>query len=468
MLPALFEILLGHLTNRQVSYLSQIMEAIFAMTGAVSMLSISRISGIPYRTVQRFYAQVYDWDAIRFGLYDNFVSLPSEGRVLLTIDEVVCAKCGNKTFALDWFYSGLHQKTVKGVSALQISAVHTDTEQSYALGTIQLQKNEEDKKRREQRKAQRLDLAKRKAAAKAAGQAFVGKSRGRKKGSKNRPKTEKKPVDTHDSLLFRHSKMLLTSVINSFKQSPRELPSYLVGDGGFGNQHYVSLAKYHGLHLISKLKKTAKLELPFTGTRKPNQKGPNKKYGEQLDYQNLPKKYLVSKEVDPNTGIQTNIYQVQAYNREVSKNLLNIVIIEEVHPKTGKKGRVILFSTDLELDWVKIIKYYQLRFKIEIDFRDAKQYFGLRDFKNVKEKQVTNAINIAMTAKLVAQIRSEQLAQHSKSKKCSILDVKTYYRAKYYLKRVYKLMPQTPDELILNDHIFTIAQAEAIQFTRAA
>ncbi len=54
MLPALFEILLGHLTNRQVSYLSQIMEAIFAMTGAVSMLSISRISGIPYRTVQRF------------------------------------------------------------------------------------------------------------------------------------------------------------------------------------------------------------------------------------------------------------------------------------------------------------------------------------------------------------------------------------------------------------------------------
>ncbi len=81
MLPALFEILLGHLTNRQVSYLSQIMEAIFAMTGAVSMLSISRINGIPYRTVQRFYAQVYDWDAIRFGLYDNFVSLPSEGTV---------------------------------------------------------------------------------------------------------------------------------------------------------------------------------------------------------------------------------------------------------------------------------------------------------------------------------------------------------------------------------------------------
>lgn len=468
MLPALFEILLGHLTSRQVSHLSQIMEAIFAMTGAVSMLSISRISGIPYRTVQRFYAQVHDWDAIRYGLYDNFVSLPCEGAVLLTIDEVVCSKCGDSTFGIDWFYSGLHQKTVKGVSALQISAVHTDTEQCYSLATIQLQKNEEDKKRSEQRKAQRLDLAKRKAAAKAAGQAFVGKPRGRKKGSKNKPKEEKKPLDTHDSLLFRHSKKLLASVVNLFNQNHRGLPSHLVGDGGFGNQYYVALAKEYGLHLISKLKKTANLELPFTGKRKANQKGPNKKYGEQLNYQNLPKKYLMSSEVDVNTGVQTNIYQVQAYNREVSKELLNIVIIEEIQLKTGKKGRVVLFSTDLELDWTKIIKYYQLRFKIEIDFRDAKQYFGLRDFKNVKEKQVTNAINIAMTAKLVAQIRSEHLAEYSTSNKCSILDVKTYYRAKYYLKKVYKLMPLNPDELILNDHIFTIAQAEAIQFRKAA
>ncbi len=65
--------------------------------------------GYPIELCSVFYAQVYDWDAIRFGLYDNFVSLPSEGTVLLTIDEVVCAKCGNKTFALDWFYSGLHQ-----------------------------------------------------------------------------------------------------------------------------------------------------------------------------------------------------------------------------------------------------------------------------------------------------------------------------------------------------------------------
>ena len=35
-----------------------------------------------------------------------------------------------------------------------------------------------------------------------------------------------------------------------------------------------------------------------------------------------------------------------------------------------------------------LIEYYSLRFQIEFDFRDAKQYWGLEDFMNVKETQV--------------------------------------------------------------------------------
>ncbi len=63
MLPALFEVLLGLVTSRQLSHINAILCAIFATTGAVSMLSISRISGIAYRTIQRFYAQFHDWNA---------------------------------------------------------------------------------------------------------------------------------------------------------------------------------------------------------------------------------------------------------------------------------------------------------------------------------------------------------------------------------------------------------------------
>jgi len=32
-----------------------------------------------------------------------------------------------------------------------------------------------------------------------------------------------------------------------------------------------------------------------------------------------------------------------------------------------------------------------LRFQIEFNFRDAKQFWGLEDFMNIKERQLTNA-----------------------------------------------------------------------------
>jgi putative transposase len=62
---------------------------------------------------------------------------------------------------------------------------------------------------------------------------------------------------------------------------------------------------------------------------------------------------------------------------------------------------VILFSSDLELESEKIIDYYRLRFQIEFNFRDAKQFWGLEDFMNLSQTAVTNAAN---KAKLYGQL----------------------------------------------------------------
>jgi hypothetical protein len=42
-----------------------------------------------------------------------------------------------------------------------------------------------------------------------------------------------------------------------------------------------------------------------------------------------------------------------------------------------------------------IIDYYKLRFQIEFNFRDAKQFWGLEDFMNLSLTAVTNAVNLA-------------------------------------------------------------------------
>ena len=55
-------------------------------------------------------------------------------------------------------------------------------------------------------------------------------------------------------------------------------------------------------------------------------------------------------------------------------------------PTTGNKS-------DLKLSYEKIIDYYKLRFQIEFNFRDAKQFWGLEDFMNRSQTAVTNAVN---------------------------------------------------------------------------
>ena len=60
------------------------------------------------------------------------------------------------------------------------------------------------------------------------------------------------------------------------------------------------------------------------------------------------------------------------------------------------RAHVILFSSDLALAYAPLVDYYSLRFQIEFNFRDAKQYWGLEDFMQVTPPGVTNAANLSL------------------------------------------------------------------------
>jgi putative transposase len=83
------------------------------------------------------------------------------------------------------------------------------------------------------------------------------------------------------------------------------------------------MVKRCGLDIISKLQKNSALifpnEEPYSG------KGAPKKYGDNIDYKNLPEKYLKSDEIDEDKNIQTKIYQMKMLHRKFA-DILNIVI----------------------------------------------------------------------------------------------------------------------------------------------
>ena len=56
-------------------------------------------------------------------------------------------------------------------------------------------------------------------------------------------------------------------------------------------------------------------------------------------------------------------------------DLLNIVIIVKTNLKTQAIAHVVLFSSDLELAYDELIDSYRLRFQLDFNVRDAKQFY---------------------------------------------------------------------------------------------
>ena len=84
---------------------------------------------------------------------------------------------------------------------------------------------------------------------------------------------------------------------------------------------------------------------------------------------------------------------------------------------------------------------------IEFNFRDAKQYWGLDDFMNIKQQAVTNAVNLSF---FMANFSSVLLRRYRKhNPEFGVVDLKAHYRGCRYAAETIKLLPQKPDPLLL-------------------
>ena len=87
--------------------------------------------------------------------------------------------------------------------------------------------------------------------------------------------------------------------------------------------------------------------------------------------------------------------------------------------------------------------------QIEFNFRDAKQYWGLEDFMNVKETAVTNAVNLSFFMVNFSYALLQPFRQQNPD--YSFLDLKSHYRGCRYVCETIKLLPQKPDAILLAD-----------------
>ena len=318
-------------------------------------------------------------------------------------------------------------QVVSGLEFFVFSLVDVAERKAYPLAVKQTVRSEAEKEAIKERKKKRAKKSK----------ATKSKPKGRKKGGLNKDKNEL----NLSAELMRINELLsaLLKLVRVFIKV-----KYVALDGHFGHHQAVLMATENDLHLISKLRKDAALYEKYEGEY--GGKGAKKKYGTRLKYDLLPIKYLKKSELEGEiiTNYLNGIFLHKEFGRE-----LNVVIIVKINVKTQKVGHAILFSSDIELGWEKLIDYYSLRFQIEFNFRDAKQHFGLEDFMNTTKVGVENAANLSF---LMVNM-SAKLMKNSNEKCVGVLDLKTHFRGVKYVVEAIKILLEKPETILMKEAI---------------
>jgi putative transposase len=417
--------------------LSQVVYGMLISNGRITMLELSRWTekGGSYRTIQRLYHKPMLWLQIQWILFTSQFH-QTDHEYIAAGDEVVFGKAGKETYGLGRFFSSLQNRVIPGLSFFVFSLVDVQERQSYPIQAVQMVKEPKQQKKKEKGKPSQVTHRP---------DALTGKRAvGRPKGSKNK---KKEPPILSPELLR------IQPILQAFLAILKGIVTvrYIVLDGHFGNYPSAWMVLQTGLQLVSKLRFDAALYEPFTG--KYRGRGPHPKYGDKVDVRAMKKKYL--KADDTEAGIRTQIYQATLLNHEFVSPI-NVVVILKTNLSTKKQAHVILFSTDSELPYEKLYDYYTLRFQIEFNFRDAKQYWGLDDFMNVKQTAVTNAANLSFFMVNFSTVLLRRYRKHNPE--FSVLDLKSHYRGCRYVSETIKLLPRKPDGILLAEIFQQIAR----------
>lgn len=361
-----------------------------------------------------------NWHLIATHLVENGDELAIAG------DGTTISKAGKSSYGLGRYFSSIVGRPIKGLSFFSYSIVNVTRRRSFPMLMRQLTKADQAKSEEKETKPKR--------------------GRGRPKGSKNK---NRRDIDL--SPMNKKLQSYLKEVLETIGDQAKI--RFCLLDGAFGNNGAIQMVRQCGLHIVSKLNCRAALFLPFTGQQK--KRGARRKYGDKITYTSLPVDKQVSSSIE--NGIETLVYQFHAWHKKIADKL-NVVVIVKTDQLSGKRRHVVLFSTDLTLGWENLIDLYSLRFQIEFNFREAKQFWGLEDFMNTKPTQIFNAANLAMFMVNICHL----LWQRLPVMKGSTHDLKTLFRGQLYAHHLLKYLPEPVDSLLIKQFLQDICSLGAI------
>lgn len=443
-----------------VNQLSKIISGVYSISnGGVTQKNISRQTvdmGMGYRSVQRFFGQQINWSLMYLSILTYVFPNYRDRVFLLALDEVVEKKSGKQTHLVGRFYSSIVGKAIRSVCFHACSLVEVESGKSMVLSY-------------EQREAPAKSVSKKQGSKKNKGNQGSSKKRKKKgRGRKvGRPPGSKNKLQTKEHTGLSRSFERLVELVLPLLSGIGIIPAYVVADGAYASKTYILilLGLKQPIDLISKLRVNSALYVPYQPTKEDKKRrGRKRKYGAKIDYEQLSPSsdyYVTTIEREEHPQVKIELYQISEVWTKFLPCKINVVILKAINTESGKVGRRVLFSTDLSLSAKLMVQYYALRFKIEFNFRDAKQYFGLADFRAYKERQVNNSVGLAFFLVNFSEIIRKKVTEEFQLQAVSILDVKALFNAEKHYDRLLKLSEIELCEFKKKDLVFDLAKADA-------
>ncbi len=349
----------------QKTFICSILLLFLSLRGRYNFLGMARYGNYSEKTYRKHFEQPFD-----FLWFNKTLCTKSCSKdLVIAFDPSYLPKSGKKTPNVDTFWSGCLGKATKGLEIGGLGLVDIENKTAMSLEAI--------------------------------------------------PTPDRKSLEEQGLGLTSH----YAKVFIDREEQLLEYSNIAVVDAYFTKKDFVdAICEVTDLHLVGKLRKDAHLQYLYDG---PRRKGPGrpKKYDGKVDLSQLNKKYWFRCHEDEEVLIHQAVLWSVSLKRKIK-----VAYVQFKDEKGQLTNRYVLyFSTEIELDGLKIFQYYKARFQIEFLFRDAKQHTGLTHCQARSSNKLYFHFNLALTAVNVAKAAHYLSIKKQERKSFSLATIKTLY-----------------------------------------
>ena len=220
------------------------------------------------------------------------------------------------------------------------------------------------------------------------------------------------------------------------------LTVYLVVDGYFLKQDFISPWAAAGLHVITKARRDAHLRYLYKG--KQSGRGPKKVYDGKIEVSNLDKRRIKLLSSDREKDVSAGVVYSVRLKRQVLAAFIYYKDKKTGSYKKNKKGKVkpaIILSTHTAMKPQEMCHYYGLRFQVVPPqaglIRDAKSYCGLEHCQARSKEKLHMHFNVALTAVSIAKAAYYLSLPKKKRESFSMMDIKMRHINELFASRIF-------------------------------